>query len=97
MKIHELKLASIYFNDVMAQNKNFEIRKNDRNFEIGDILSLSRYQNGSYRQRQDGQTYQEVDINQADTILRKITYISDYEQKDNIVVLGMRPLSERDL
>ena len=40
MKIHELKLDTKYFNDVKSGNKKFEIRKNDRDFEVGDILVL---------------------------------------------------------
>lgn len=40
MKIHELKLDIKYFDDVKNGNKNFEIRKNDRDYQIGDILEL---------------------------------------------------------
>lgn len=43
MKTHELKLDTKYFDDVKSGNKNFEIRKNDRNFEVGDVLELKRY------------------------------------------------------
>lgn len=50
MKKHELKLDTKYFENVKSGKKNFEIRKNDRNFEVGDILELKRYsrQQGSY-------------------------------------------------
>ncbi|WP_212746597.1 DUF3850 domain-containing protein [Lactococcus raffinolactis] len=40
MKIHELKLDTEFFDDVKLGKKNFEIRKNDRNFEVGDTLHL---------------------------------------------------------
>lgn len=43
MKIHKLKLDNDYFNDVESGIKNFEIRKNDRGFQVGDILELKRY------------------------------------------------------
>ncbi len=33
---------------VMAK-KTFEVRKDDRNFEIGDTLVLERYENGEYQ------------------------------------------------
>lgn len=50
MKTHELKLDTKFFDDVKSGKKNFEIRKNDRDFENGDILVLKRYfrQQGSY-------------------------------------------------
>ncbi|WP_195918937.1 DUF3850 domain-containing protein [Lactococcus lactis] len=40
MKTHELKLDIKYFDEVKSSKKNFEIRKNDRNFQVGDILEL---------------------------------------------------------
>lgn len=40
MKTHELKLDIKYFDEVKDGNKNFEIRKNDRDFKVGDILEL---------------------------------------------------------
>ncbi|AYF99887.1 DUF3850 domain-containing protein [Lactococcus allomyrinae] len=42
MKIHELKLDIKYFDDVKNGIKNFEIRKNDRDFQVGDILELKK-------------------------------------------------------
>lgn len=40
MKIHELKLDIKYFDDVKSGKKNFEVRKNDRDFQVGDILKM---------------------------------------------------------
>ena len=41
--IHELKTTSIDYKQVYLQNKKFEVRKNDRDFEVGDILVLKEY------------------------------------------------------
>lgn len=38
MKIHELKLDTKYFEDAKSGKKNFVIRKNDRDYQVGDIL-----------------------------------------------------------
>lgn len=35
---HELKIAPQYFGHVCAGLKNFEIRKNDRDFRVGDTV-----------------------------------------------------------
>lgn len=40
---HELKILPNYFNDIMFGNKRFEIRKNDRDFNIGDKLVLKEW------------------------------------------------------
>ena len=40
---HELKILPKWFKDVQENKKNFEIRKNDRNFEVGDYLILKEW------------------------------------------------------
>jgi ASCH domain. len=42
-KVHELKTWPDYFKEVFMGHKNFEIRKNDRNFQCGDILILKEW------------------------------------------------------
>jgi hypothetical protein len=46
MKIHELKCESNYFIEQKNKNKSFEIRKNDRDFKIGDYILLSEVSTG---------------------------------------------------
>jgi hypothetical protein len=41
--IHELKTLPIYFEEVIEGGKSFEVRKNDRNFKVGDMLALNEY------------------------------------------------------
>lgn len=43
MKTHELKTWPQYFEQVVAGQKQFEIRKNDRDFQVGDVLVLDEY------------------------------------------------------
>lgn len=45
---HELKIISQYLYDVIEGRKTFEVRKNDRNFNVGDTLVLREYSNGTY-------------------------------------------------
>lgn len=73
--IHNLKINSCYFEHVINKEKTFEIRKNDRNFQVGDYIYLNEWnkEKGTYTGRK---------------VKGKIIYITDYEQIDNYVVFG---------
>ena len=43
MKIHKLKLNAKYYEDSERGIKTFEIRKNDMDYKIGDVLELREY------------------------------------------------------
>lgn len=43
--IHKLKIRPEYFKAVSSGEKKFEIRKNDRDFNVGDFLVLREYTN----------------------------------------------------
>lgn len=43
MKTHNKKLIQPYFDDVWNGNKTFEIRKNDCDYQVGDILILCEF------------------------------------------------------
>ena len=48
MTVHELKIKPEYYRDVVSGDKTFEIRKNDRNYQVGDLLILSEFHNDDY-------------------------------------------------
>ena len=48
---HELKIWPEYFDDVESGEKTFEVRKNDRDFKVGDILLLREYCEGGYPEK----------------------------------------------
>jgi len=85
MKLHELKTDSILFDDVWAGNKTFEIRYNDRNFQVGDFLWLRKtmYSGKEMKQGRDL-------IYMNSEITAKITYIlTGYGLKNNWCILGI--------
>lgn len=47
-KIHDLKIAPEYFGAVIRNEKTFEIRKDDRDYCVGDWVKLKEYQDGEF-------------------------------------------------
>lgn len=86
MKVHNLKIAPTYFQDVVSGKKKFEVRENDRGFLLGDILRLKEYDLENKRY-----TGQEVIV--------EIIYLLEnfYGLKENYVVLGISDWKVLDL
>ncbi|MGJ6852999.1 ASCH/PUA domain-containing protein [Listeria monocytogenes] len=74
-KTHELKILSEYFWDIIEGRKTFEIRKNDRDFQVGDYLILKEFKDGKHTRQ-----FRAVEV----------TYITDYAQKEGYVVMGIK-------
>lgn len=77
-KLHELKIYPKYFEDILNGSKRFEIRKNDRNFQVGDKILLKEWDNIKYSGR---------------SIYAEIIYITDdrfYGLKEGYLVLGIK-------
>ena len=45
---HELKIHPTFFKDVVSGHKTFELRKNDRDYKLGDALLLREWDNEKY-------------------------------------------------
>ena len=79
MTVHYLKIKPEYYKDVECGLKKFELRKNDRNFQVGDILMLIKLDDEG---------------NETDQVIRvKVSYIlkdcPQYGLKDGYAILGI--------
>ena len=74
--VHELKCVQPFFDDIEAGRKTFEIRRNDRDFQIGDVLLLIEHP----LQRNKGPRI----------FAAEVVYMTDFEQKPGYVVMGIR-------
>ena len=42
MKLHELKIKEEYFYAILRGDKTFELRKNDRDYQVGDLIHFTK-------------------------------------------------------
>ena len=76
---HELKILPQYYKAAINNTKNFEIRKNDRNYQVGDTLILREWDGEKYTGR---------------SVSRYVCYIyygcGDYGLADGYCVMGLK-------
>ncbi len=77
-RVHRLKTWPEYFKSVVSGRKTFEIRKNDRDFKVGDHLEL--------------QEYYPVGGFSGRVIIKTVSYVLDDPTflKEGYVALGLR-------
>ena len=78
-KQHDLKILPEYFEAIVKGEKNFEVRFNDRNFAMGDILLLREHDGNRYTGRQ---------------ITTEVTYLLDNPDycKEGYVIMAIKKL-----
>lgn len=81
MKVHKLKILPEYYKAQIEGKKNFEIRKNDRGYQVGDWILLKEYN-------------PEIKKFTGRKVTVEVTYITNYQQKDGYVVLGTKYIKE---
>ena len=52
--IHEIKILPKYYDAVISNIKHFELRKDDRDYQVGDFVVLKEWENGEYTSRDTG-------------------------------------------
>ena len=86
MRIHELKCLTDYFEAVVSGEKPFEVRKDDRSYEVGDYLALNEV-------LAEGQRLSEELIYTGRCCLVRVTYKLSVPEycKNGYVILGIIP------
>ena len=83
-KVHNVKLGATFFEDVKSGRKSFELRKNDRGYKEGDMVTLHEYKDGSETGR---------------CITKKIVYMLEEFQglKEGYCILGLEKIEAREV
>lgn len=81
MKLHNLKIKAGYASAKLRGDKPFEIRLNDRDFQVGDIVNYTCTDSSIFNEKISKKLYY-------------ITYITNFEQKDGYVVFGDREVGK---
>ncbi len=79
---HELKILPKYYKDVVLGLKKVEVRKNDRNYQVNDLLILNEF---------DSETQKRT----GNSVTRKVDYILknvDGLKPDYVVLQIIKPL-----
>lgn len=76
-KVHSVKIGKEFFEDVKNNIKTFELRKNDRNYKVGEILELHEYEAGE----ETGRTCRKL----ITYMLKEFTGL-----QDNYCILGLK-------
>ena len=99
MQLHELKIKHEYLVDVTTGRKTFELRKNDRNYQVGDLIRFIdlKYQDEFINDKR----YKCInDVNIDPDTLYKITYIlkdvPEYGLDKDHCILGIKKLNIRE-
>jgi hypothetical protein len=73
-KLHSLKVRPEFFEKLLTGEKTFEIRANDRGFEVGDTLDLKEWDGDKFTGR---------------WLWRDVLYISSYQQIAGYIVMAL--------
>ena len=83
MQIHELKVHKNYVNPLLSGAKTFEVRRNDRDFQVGDILIMRPYD-------EKKQKY----VSEESEFYYNVTYVltgGKYGIEEGYCILGIQP------
>lgn len=94
MKLHELKIKYEYLVEVASGKKTFELRKNDRDYQEGDLIRFIEAE--EYQANETKKLLGNVAYNINSNDLYKITYVLKYVPQygldPNYCILGIKKL-----
>ncbi|MCW1051332.1 MULTISPECIES: DUF3850 domain-containing protein [Streptococcus] len=75
--IHKIKISHLYYDDIQNGKKNFELRKDDRNYQVGDKLLLHEIKENSLTGR----------LIEVDVVYKLVNYVG---LENGYCILGIK-------
>jgi hypothetical protein len=99
---HKLKTWPEFFKAILAGDKTFEIRKDDRGFKVGDTLRLLEFDSGrdphcprhEYILADERCTCSNAHFTGRECRV-KVSYLTTWQQKQDHVVMAIRPVKSK--
>lgn len=91
MTVHELKTTPFFFRQIFDGEKTFEIRKNDRNYQKGDILLLQEWDPKTEKYTEFWHPFNECLVRNKITVLvTSILHGGIYGLRGDFVIMSIR-------
>lgn len=103
-RVHELKVAAPYFDALVSGAKTFEVRRNDRGYQRGDVLRLREWhpapRMGEHCEVDGCAAYSSVGAHYSmcrEIVTRRVSYVYSGDPRfggveQGFVVLGLEPV-----
>ena len=96
MKLHELKILHKYLVDVDLGKKTFELRKNDRDYQVGDLIRFI-----DIREDDSTANKNQIEPNIDENTLYRITYVlkdvEKYGLDKDYCILAIKKLNIKEV
>lgn len=96
MKLHELKILHEYLVDVDLGKKTFELRKNDRDYQVGDLIRFI-----DVREDDSTANKNQIEPNIDENTLYRITYVlkdvEKYGLDKDYCILAIKKLNIKEV
>jgi len=90
MRTHRIKIHPKYVERILSGQKTFEIRKNDRDYQVGDRLSMYPWE---WSDSDKGIKWADPN-RESRNIEADIVYMTNAYQQDDYCVLGIKLIKE---
>ena len=93
MKLHELKIKKEYFQEVYFGKKTFELRKDDRDYEVGDLIKFNVIDNVVSPNKEEKTECAYIDENRLYEITYILRDVPEYGLDKDYCILGIEKLN----
>ena len=96
MKLHILKIRQNYFEDILVGVKTFELRKNDRDYKVGDLIHFVDIHGEEYPLRCFDNNHITTPIDLVFQITYVLKDVTEFGLDKDYCILGIKQLEVKE-